>query len=332
MTTYAHDPAASAIVSTWPTGDGAVACRVARVPRDLGDALARRITVVLTRLSAVLWSAYSEGEAGQLRPADLLATLRDPDRPPPDGDDERVRLVHALGRLLARTPGRAFRETVVREVRAELDAVLDADAGELTGRALQAVRYVRGDVHEGHVATADAVLEADPLEPVGLLTTVEPHSAAVAAVHWLRAAARWVAEVAGHSVADVVALAEAIEHEDLGVAREVLVMRQDEPDEEVVRDLLQEAVLAGRGIFVVCPDRPDPDTDHEHRVLTTVLHPLEPGRCLVDGLIRGIQGCFRVYADAMTTRERPGVDPSDPGHEWAVELRNRFVTELREEA
>lgn len=195
---------------------------------------------------------------------------------------------------------------------------------------------------------------------MALSTSVEPYAAATAAVHWLRRAALHVADVAGQRVDDVVALAEAIAHEDLLVAREALVTRADRTAAELVRELLSEAVLAGRGVFVVCrehapggaddgpwrgPDDPwhgaepgwladDPDDgagiagETGHRVLRTVLDPLDPGRYLVDGLVRGIHGCFRGYVDETLARERPGDDrAADSG--YLARLRDRFVTGLR---
>lgn len=343
MTTYAHDPTASTIVASWPTGDGAVAQKIARVPRNWNPDHARRVAGVLTRFSALLWHDYSELVVEEIRPFRLVEAVRHPNQPvggrlTSREDDDRVDTAHQLGRIVSLAPGRAFRDAVIREVRAEIDAVLEADRGDLDGRAQQAVAHVRPDVSDTHLVTAHSVLRADPLGPWGLLTSIEPNAAAVAALGWLRTAAGLVSELVGHSVADVVALAEAIEHEDLQVARHVLDAAPGQPDVEPVRHLLQEAVLAGRGYFVVCPDGHEPADladvgtggEHRHRLATTVLDPEDPGGCLVDGLIRGIQGCFRVYADETTARERPGVDPQRTGPEWMTELRTRFSDELRQ--
>ena len=342
MTTYAHDPTASTIVASWPTGDGAVAQKIARVPRNWNPDHARRAAGVLTRLSTHLWHAYSEQAVQETRPFRLVEAVRYPNQPVGDPletvQDDGVEAAHQLGRLVSLAPGRAFRDDVAREVRAEIDAVLDADGGDFDGRARQAVAHVRPDASDAHLVTARSLLRADPLNPWGLLTSVEPNAAAVAALGWLRTAARLVSKLVGHSVADVVALAEAIEHEDLQVARNVLDAAPGQPDVELVRHLLREAVLAGRGYFVVCPDGHEPadladagaDGDHGHRLAATILDPEGPGGCLVDGLICGIQGCFRVYADETTARERPDVGPQLTGPEWMTELRTRFSDELRQ--
>lgn len=338
MTTYAYDPTASTVVATWPTGDGAVAHRVARVPRGWDAELARRTAGALTRLSERLWVAYSEQEVDEVRPDELATAVRHPNQPLGDllltMDDERVEAAHLLGRIVARAPGRALRDAVVRDVVAESEAVRSAEAGDLTGRAQQAVTHCRPDAAAEQLVAAHALLHDDPLGPSGLLTSVEPHAAAVATLRWLRAAAGVSASLVGHTAADVIALAEAIEHEDLPIARQVLDMVPGSPDADVVRELLHEGVLAAGGYFVVCPQRhPDPeDYEHGHRAVATVLDPREPGRCLLDGLIRGIQGCFHVYIDEITTRERPGVDPRSTGPAWAAQLRSRFDKEVRRRA
>lgn len=343
MTTYAHDPTASTIVATWPTGDGAVAHKVARVPGNTAPELARRAAGVLSRLSALLWLAYSELEIDEIAPFGLVEAVRFPNQPVGDllrfMEDDRVEAAHLLGRIVDRVPGKAFRDAIVADVRAELDAIMAADDGDLTGRARQAVVHVRPNPDEAHLAAAHAALYDDPLGPPELLTSVEPNSAAVAALRWLRASAGHVATVVGHPVDDVVALAEAIGHEDLRITRQVLDPVHGLSDDEVVRDLLQEAVLAYRGYFVLCPDAPEPfDSDpvlegspeHRHRAVETLLDPAEPGRCLVEGVIRGLQGCFRVYLDEVTMRERPGVDPRLTGSERVAALRKRYFSEVRE--
>lgn len=338
MTTYAYDPTASTLVALWPTGDGAVAHRVARVPRGWDAGLARRTAGALTRLSERLWVAYSDQELDEVVPDELATAVRRPKQPVGDllltMEDDRVEAAHHLGRIVSRAPGRALRDAVVRDVVAEAEAVRSADDGDLAGRAQQAVVHCRPDASDEQLVAAHALLHDDPLGPEELLTSVEPHAAAVATLRWLRAAAGVGASLVGHTAADVIALAEAIEHDDLPIARQVLERVADSSDADVVRELLQEGVVAAHGYFVVCPEQhPEPEgSDHGHRVVTTVLDPRGPGRSLVEGLVRGIHGCFRVYLDEVTTRERPGVDPRLTGPRWAAALRGRFVEEVRHAA
>lgn len=339
MTTYGHDPAASTIVAVWTTGDGAVSHKVARVPPSWGHEPARQTAGALTVLSARLWLAYAEEEVRDVPCRQLPEAVRRPFLPIGSmvrrEDDGRLEAAHEIGRVVARAPGRAFRDAIVRDVAAEVEAVRAADRGDLSGRAQQAVEHPRPHARDAQLAAAHALLYDQPLGPAELHTTVEPTAAGVAALRWLRAASTVTAGVLGHGPGDVIALAEAIDHEDLGVARSALAMTSGNSDADVVWDLLHEAVLAGRGRLLFCPDRYGPPVEadeHEHRLVTTVLDPREPGRSLVSGLVRGIQGCFRVYVDEISTRD--GADP-DPLLTWSkrsAELRSRYCDDVRQAA
>ncbi|MBO4238591.1 hypothetical protein [Pseudonocardia alni] len=330
VTTYAHDPAASTLLGCWPTGDGAVAHRVARVPKNLHPLLTRRAVTALTMLSGRLWLAYSESAVDRIDPARVTAALTDSsafdadgfDDPDPGGDEPLpealVEVAAALGDTLELAPGRVFREAVLAEVRAELAAVAAAERGDLTGRAAQAVVHPRPDAPPGQVAAAHTLLHTDPLDPRPLLTGVEPNAAAVAVLPWLRAATRVAARRIGHTADDVVALAEAITHEDLAVVRHVLAATPVLDDPTVVHHLLQEAMLAARGRMIVCCDAHGEPVGDGRRVVETVLDPREPGPDLVGGLVRGIQCCLRVWLD--------GVPPDAVS---PLGLRERFVDELR---
>ncbi|MFP5021916.1 MoxR family ATPase [Pseudonocardia phyllosphaerae] len=339
MTTYAYDDKASSIIATWPTGDGAVAERVARVPRQWDPDEARRLAGALTRLSQFLWLAYSELTADELHPFRLVEAVRFPNRPAGGTQaimgDPQVEAAHVVGRLVAAAPGRALHEAVVRDVRAEIDAVLLADDGILDGRSRQGVAHVRPVASEDQLTAAHALLHDDPVGPPQLLTDVEPCAAAIAALRWLQAAAEHVAALVGHTPDDVIALAEAIGHEDLHIAHDLLDARRDRvPAEDVVRDRLEEAVLAGRGMFVVCPVGQvpvAPGDPHKDRLINTLLAPSEPGKCLLDGLLRGLHGCFRVYLDEITGRPRPGDDRRLTEHQWLAELRTRYTLAVREQ-
>ncbi|TCK21567.1 hypothetical protein [Pseudonocardia endophytica] len=340
MTIYGHDPATSAIVAVWSTGDGAVAQKVARVPPSWAPEQARQTAGALSVLSARLWLAYAEEEVDEIPLRQLPEAVRRPFLPigslVQHEDDGRLEAAHEIGRLVARAPGRAFREAIVRDVTAEVEAVRAADGGDLGGRAQQAVEHPRPQAQDEQIAVAHALLLDEPLGPAELHTTVEPTAAGIAALRWLRAASTVTAGVVGHAPADVIALAEAIEHEDLGVARSALAMASGNSDADVVWDLLHEAVLAGRGRLLFCPDRYGPPPveadEHGHRLIVTVLDPREPGRSLVSGLVRGIQGCFRVYVDEISTRDGPDTDPLLVWSKRSAELWSRYCDEVRETA
>ncbi|WP_329485160.1 hypothetical protein OG618_00995 [Kitasatospora sp. NBC_01246] len=74
----------------------------------------------------------------------------------------------------------------------------NAELGDLTGRARQAVRLGREGASPVQVAAADRILEQDPFGPAALFTGIDPTAAAVAAAHWLAAAAEVTAEATGH--------------------------------------------------------------------------------------------------------------------------------------
>ncbi|MEJ8282065.1 hypothetical protein [Pseudonocardia spirodelae] len=326
MTTYAHDPAASTLLACWPTGDGAVAARVARVPRGLDPVRARRAAKALTTLSAHLWAAYAERAVHEIGALQLPEAVRHPNQPVGDllrvMEDGCAETAHLLGRIVADAPGRAFREAVVAEVRTEIGAVLDADDGVLRGRCAQAVAHLRRDAPAEQVRLAHSLLHDDPLGPPAIVTDVEPAAAAVALLGWLRASATVVSARVGHAVPDVVALAEAIGHEDLPVVRHALCGPGGVADDELVTDLLEEAALARLGWFVLCPQRSGPAAGPEgHRAFSTVLDPLDPASCLLDGLVRGLHGCFRVWLD----------DVAGGSGLPAAALRERYAEQVRRE-
>jgi uncharacterized protein YciW len=75
--------------------------------------------------------------------------------------------------------------------------VEQAERGDLSGRARQAVALSRADVSPIQVAAAHDLFQEHPLGSPKLFEVVDPAAAAVAAAHWLQAAADVAAEVAG---------------------------------------------------------------------------------------------------------------------------------------
>lgn len=345
MTTYAFHPSAATIVAIWPTGAGSLAHRVTRVPRTCDDARARRLAQALDRLSEQTWFAYTTPGTDEPDTARLTALLRRPNMPIGDllriADDDRDEAVHGVGRLLREIDDRGCREAVVRELETECAAVRSAIAGDLTGRAQQAVTLLRGNVNRVQFASAHALLHSVPMGSELLFTDVEPVAAAVAALEWLGAAVLATARLAeSPSSLHLLARAQLASERDLGVA--MAVFRHPVSNAEgVVRDLIQEALLAAAGYFVVDPKAQldgghtddhgdDGELDGGHGVARTVLDPVAPGRSLLEGILAGIQGCFEVYLEEITIRERPDPDPRLTGPHWAEEVRQRFDAELRD--
>jgi hypothetical protein len=95
---------------------------------------------------------------------------------------------HRAGRALHAFGDAALTDRVADDVGAELAAIERAERGDLSGRARQAVHLTRADASPVQVAAADALLREDPLGSSRLFE-VDPTAAAVAAAHWLQAAA-----------------------------------------------------------------------------------------------------------------------------------------------
>ena len=353
MTTYAHDSTARTIIAFWTTGAGSAACRVARVPVSADDALARHLAQALDRLSDLIWSSYSDPGSVDLVPDNLTRTVRRPNMPVSlmvrVAEDPVEEAAHVVGRLLVEIGSPTLTDAVAREVLADCAAVRAAERGDLGGRAQQGVAHSRWDAPAAQVARAHAVMHAVPLGSERLFTDVEPTAAAVAAIDWLRAAAAVTSRLTGHAPADVLALAEVCGDTVLGVARKVLELLDRDggrPALHVARDLLSGAFLAGNGIVqagprlgraTTVPPGTDPDDEVERfgdlveveDLVCTAVHPKEPGRSLLEGVIAGIQGCFEVYLDAVTERERPDPDPRLTGPQWSEEVRRRSDADVR---
>jgi hypothetical protein len=155
---------------------------------------------------------------------------------------------HRVGRALHAIGDAALSEQVAADVQADLDPVERAERGDLTGRAGQAVHLTREDASPLQVAAADALLDQHPLGHARLFTEVDPTAAAVAAAHWLQAAAHVVAELADTDPAQVVLRADDIEA--LAVETPTLVLERlatGETPREVVTDLVAEAMAVAEG-------------------------------------------------------------------------------------
>ncbi|TMM27995.1 MAG: hypothetical protein E6F99_30600, partial [Actinobacteria bacterium] len=135
------------------------------------------------------------------------------------------------------------------DVQLEIDAVMRAELGDLSGRAVQAVALDRLDVSPVQVAAADELLRADPLGGQLLSAAVDPAAACVAAAHWLAAAAVVAADASGNTPGGVFAEADDIQPVSVDVPTLVVEQIVDAavPPREVVLGLLRTAVAAGDG-------------------------------------------------------------------------------------
>lgn len=102
---------------------------------------------------------------------------------------------HGVGRAVHAVNDDALKAQVIPETQLERRAILSAEAGDYTGRARQAVLVSRPVAMPEQVSKANAMLHDEPMGCRGLFTDIDPTAAAVAAAHWLQAAANVVGEL-----------------------------------------------------------------------------------------------------------------------------------------
>lgn len=203
---------------------------------------------------------------------------------------------------------------MLAEARRELAAVESAELGDLSGRAQQAVLLSRPDASPLQIHAADRLLHGNPLGSDALFTDLDPTAAAVAAAHWLRAAAQVTADLSGIAPTRVVLEADNIEA--LPVQTPTLVlerMHAGQSPRQVVLDLVQDAITVAEGglrdphaliaqltaleeTAAAYPQQHDGLRDAllaEFR--TTPLDPTRPSRDLLEDLLTGIRGCWLIY-------------------------------------
>ncbi|WP_198042151.1 hypothetical protein [Kitasatospora azatica] len=355
MTRYCVDPVRRELIATWGTGQGELATRLAAVPADTDLGGLSRLAATLTQLSTAAWRTYthpasaadslevnSEGwRREQERKAfdDVAQAMAEPNLP--QGGSMVVQYspllenAHRVGRALVALDNPELTQAVNAETAAELAAVESAELGDLTGRAQQAVLLSREDASPAQVAAADRLLEEDPFGPAELFSDIDPTAAAVAAAHWLYAAAEAVSEVSGYAPTEVVAQADNIEALPHHTPTLVLELLDDGTSPfDAVTGLVRHAMRVADGML------PDPATFREQldeaeemiaeytddaesdAVLTgirlTPLDPRRPARDLLEDLLAGIRGCWLLhneYAELDDEDEEESDDESAERHQ-----------------
>ncbi|MFD8478522.1 hypothetical protein [Kitasatospora sp. NPDC059673] len=332
MTRYSIDSERHELIATWGTGEGDLATRIAALPAGTDTDALLRLARALTHLSEAAWRTYThpasatasqdpntegwrrEQERGHFGAvADAIAKPNLPSGGATIVTYSRLlESAHQTGRSLHELADTALTEAVLGEAATELAAVENAELGDLTGRAQQAVLLSREDASPV-VAAANRFLEQDPFGPAELFSAVDPTAAAVAAAHWLAAAAEVTADASGHDAVDVVQEAdniEALPHEtptlvlgliDAGatpyeavtnLVRHALRITDGLlPDPDALREQLDdlEETLADYG-----DDAPDL-ADVELRL--TPLDPKRPARDLLEDLLTGIHACWLLHTE-----------------------------------
>jgi hypothetical protein len=237
-----------------------------------------------------------------------------------------VESAHRVGRELREVGSAGVSRAVVADVEQEMEAVENADRGDLTGRAQQAVMLTRVAPSPAQIAAADRLLHEVPMGSPRLYTEVEPSAAGIAAIHWFLAAVAVVARLADLSEADALDRAEHVQYFDPAVAQSVLrIAMFDDPGVAPLtmgRNMLQAAVFQSEGM-VLTPRDPEPGEPY-----FTVLDPSRPARCLLDGLVGAIQALGALHATCLD----PELGPECSEGQWAELARTHFDAAVREEA
>ncbi|MFD7587676.1 hypothetical protein ACFV84_19905 [Kitasatospora sp. NPDC059811] len=354
MTRYSVDPNRHELIATWGTGEGDLATRITALPADAPSATLLRLAGALTRLSEAAWRTYTHpaSAAGSLEPdtegwrreqerdtfSDVAEAVAAPNLPHGGlltvSYSPLLESAHQAGRALHALDETELTKAVLAETITELTAVESAELGNLTGRAQQAVLLSREDASPVQVAAADHLLEQNPFGSLALFSDIDPTAAAVAAAHWLAAAAEVAADASGHDATAV--LLEADNIEDLPHQTPTLVLElldAGHTPHDAVTGLVRHALHIADGLL---PDpaglreqledldgalddytedyTDDEETDPEDTGLRlTPLDPRRPARDLLEDLLAGIHGCWVLHTEYDDLdEEHLGTDDADP--------------------
>lgn len=330
MTTYAYDTSTRQLVAVWDTGVGATASSVARLHGSTRETVGLHLAQALTRLSEAVWLSYSAPELTDLPAVAARRALRRPNLPQAGllrvDDHPVLESAHGVGRHLSELGSAGVARAVIADVEEEIEAAGNAERGNLSGRARQAVMLTRVAPSPAQVAVADRLLHDVPMGSPRLYTDVEPSAAAVAALHWFLAAITVTAAIADTTSEGALEQAEEVQYFDPAVAQTVLRMvAADDPDRTplgIAGELLRSAVLASRGM-VLTPAGPVPDEP-----CFLPLDPTRPARCLLDGLVGANQALGALYSTYLD----PDLDPECDEVEWMDLSRRHFDAAVRVEA
>jgi hypothetical protein len=259
--------------------------------------------------------------------ASVVSAMRQPHLPQ-DGSiiqeyDPVQEHAHRLGRALHVTGNEQLTDRVVTDIEAELAAVEQAERGDLSGRGRQAVVLTRQDASPVQVAAADRVLHDHLLSSGQLFTEFDPAAAAVAAAHWLWAAAVVAAERSGLEVTGVVQTADDIEALPWRTPTIVLeLLAEGELPRSAVLGLIGDAMLVAEGkipdllTLVALVTEAENEAGENADLLETLaadirptpLDPARPALDLLEDLLIGIRACWLIFVEYSDV---PGSDGDD---------------------
>jgi hypothetical protein len=170
----------------------------------------------------------------------------------------------------------------------------------------------RQDASPVQIAAADRPLQENPLDGSWLFTKCDPAAAAVAAVHWLWAAAVVATDQSGLGTAEVMRTAGDIEALPWETPAVVLDQLADgEPPRSVVLGLIRDAMLVAEGktpdlitlvqLAAQAEARAGEDLELCEALIAairpTTLDPARPALDLLEDLLSGIRGCWLVFTE-----------------------------------
>ncbi|MER6394891.1 hypothetical protein ABT263_02355 [Kitasatospora sp. NPDC001603] len=355
MTRYSVDPARHELIAAWGTGGGDLSARVAVLPAEADTAVLLRLAGTLTQLSEAAWRTYTHpasaadslesGSEGWRRErereafGEVAAAVARPNLPQGGmltvSYSPLVESANRIGRALVGLGDPELSATVLAEAAQELAAVESAELGDLSGRAQQAVLLSREDASPAQVAAADHLFRQDPFGPAELFSGIDPTAAAVAAAHWLTAAAEIAAEASGHDRATVVLEADAIEalaHETPTLVLELIDAGASPHD--AVAGLVRHALQVADGLLPDPTALRDQLNDFEEALAEysegdgdggldpedtglrlTPLDPRRPARDLLEDLLAGIHGCWLLHDQYTDSDHDEDATPETPAHE-----------------
>ncbi|MER5640290.1 hypothetical protein ABT095_25510 [Kitasatospora sp. NPDC002227] len=334
MTRYSVDLHRRELIASWGTGEGDLATRVTVLPDDAGTSTLLGLARALTQLSDAAWRTYTHpaSAAPSLEPnsegwqreeerkafAEVADAITGPNLPSGGAmtvSYSRVtEFANRVGRALHNLDDPDLTKAVLAEAATELAAVESAELGDLTGRAQQAVLLSREDASPVQVAAADHLLQQDPFGPAELFLAVDPTAAAVAAAHWLAAAAEVAAEASGEHPTHVVLEADNIEALPHETPTLVLGLLEDGASpHEAVTGLVRHAMHITDGLLpdptalreqledledtlADYTDEDGPDLE-DIALRLTPLDPRRPARDLLEDLLTGIHGCWLLHSE-----------------------------------
>ena len=246
---------------------------------------------------------------------------------------------HRAGRALHQLGDPALTQQIVADVQDELAAVEHAERGDLSGRARQAVCLTRADASPLQVAAADDLFREQPTGSQKFFTEIDPTAAAVAAAHWLQAAADVAADAAECDPTDVVREADDIEALAVETPTHVLErLEAGETPREVVLDLIRTAMTVAEGriadpealpeliedsIAWSAQSRPgEEDALAAGQPRITLLDPARPAHDLLEDLLDGIRACHLLYSSYS--------DDDDEDDDMDKDLDEAEIEELNE--